>query len=273
VIWTFGSRTNRRPGQANINNSYGSDIKRNTLGDVNIEIYVEKSNYQATNQSGETVYPGVWPYQGQDYTVFTPKLTITGTPPVKYVANDGDTIVYVPYMFRAWCLYEHPHDFARNSETELLEDRGEIPAADLPLLLGTVYTDQDTCTIGGLWTYGMDRLPWAFGAPVSTQPQDLTFAVRFYYKAIVKDSGKPLFRAANRDGETEFAEEYLVVETSDNPDQIPTGLDELMNAGRVPVSTTYVNSVGMQSDRPFDGLNIVITRYSDGTTSTVKVMM
>lgn len=261
VIWTMGSSTGRTDGK---NNSYGSDIKRNTLGDVDISIYVEKSNY-ARVQNGETIYPGVWQYQGQDYTVFTPVITITGTPPAKYVANDGDTIVYEPYMFRAWCLYEHPHDFVRNSSTQLLEDNGEI--TDQPLLLGTVVTDKDTCTIGGLWEYGMDRLPWAFGAPVSTGPEDLVFAVRFYYRAIVKDSGRPLFRS-NRDGE----EEYLIVETSDDPDQIPTGIEEIFNNGRVPVSTTYVNSVGMQSDHPFDGLNIVVTRYSDGTTSTVKVM-
>jgi hypothetical protein len=28
----------------------------------------------------------------------------------------------------------------------------------------------------------------------------------------------------------------------------------------------------MQSDKPFDGINIVVTRYSDGTTSTTKVV-
>jgi hypothetical protein len=263
VIWTMGTLTGRTDGK---NNSYGSDIKRNTLGDVDISIYVEKSNY-TTTVNGQTVQPGVWQYQGQDYTVFTPVITITGTPPAKYVANDGDTIVYEPYMFRAWCLYEHPHDFVRNSSTQLLEDNGEIPVAELPLLLGTVVTDKDTCTIGGLWKYDMDRLPWAFGAPVSTPASALEFVVRFYYKAIVKDSGRPLFRS-NRDGE----EEYLIVETSDNPDQIPTGIEEIFNNGRVPVSTTYVNSLGMQSDVPFDGLNIVVTRYSDGTTSTVKVM-
>ena len=37
-------------------------------------------------------------------------------------------------------------------------------------------------------------------------------------------------------------------------------------------SVTYVNALGMQSDKPFDGMNIVITRYSNGTVSTTKVV-
>lgn len=36
------------------------------------------------------------------------------------------------------------------------------------------------------------------------------------------------------------------------------------------VGVTYYNVTGLSSDRPFDGLNIVVTRYSDGSTSTVK---
>ena len=34
----------------------------------------------------------------------------------------------------------------------------------------------------------------------------------------------------------------------------------------------YVNMAGMTSDKPFDGINIVVTSYTDGTTSTAKVM-
>ena len=35
---------------------------------------------------------------------------------------------------------------------------------------------------------------------------------------------------------------------------------------------TYYNLAGMSSDKPFDGMNIVVTRYSDGTSSATKVM-
>lgn len=35
---------------------------------------------------------------------------------------------------------------------------------------------------------------------------------------------------------------------------------------------SYVNLAGMQSATPFNGVNLVVTRYSDGTVSTTKVM-
>lgn len=56
-------------------------------------------------------------------------------------------------------------------------------------------------------------------------------------------------------------------------DEITTGIIETLfeqMRGEV-VGVTYVNALGMQSDKPFEGINIVVTRYSDGTTSTNKV--
>lgn len=268
VIWTMGSHTGRTDGK---NNSYGSDIKRNTLGDVVATIEVESSDYKVKDQEGNWVYGnGVWSYNNQLYTVYTPMIYITGTPPALYEANDGDTVTYEPYMFRAWCLNENVRDFVRDPVTQLLTDNGALTA---PILLDTHVKTIDLDTIGGTWEYGMDRLQWSFAAPVGLTKDDLTFAVRFYYRAVLKsDSGMPLLRRANRDGLVPD-EQYLIVETTGNPDDIWTGIDDMFyDAGRVPVSTTYVNSLGQTSNRPFEGLNIIVTRYSDGTSSTVKVM-
>lgn len=38
------------------------------------------------------------------------------------------------------------------------------------------------------------------------------------------------------------------------------------------VSHTYYNVAGQASDKPFNGINIVVTRYSDGTQSATKIM-
>ena len=46
---------------------------------------------------------------------------------------------------------------------------------------------------------------------------------------------------------------------------------ELVIEGEV-VSQTYYNVQGMKSDKPFDGVNIVVTRYSNGMTTTTKVV-
>jgi len=50
-----------------------------------------------------------------------------------------------------------------------------------------------------------------------------------------------------------------------------TGVEDVTVEKQV-LSTQYVNMAGMTSDKPFDGINIVVTSYSDGTTGTTKVV-
>lgn len=57
-----------------------------------------------------------------------------------------------------------------------------------------------------------------------------------------------------------------VIEVGD----VYTGIDDL-DAGREPVKRQYVNAAGAVSDQPYDGFNIVVTTWSDGTTTAVKV--
>ena len=37
-------------------------------------------------------------------------------------------------------------------------------------------------------------------------------------------------------------------------------------------SVTFYNVAGRQSATPFEGINIVVTRYTDGSTSTSKML-
>ncbi|MBQ7690362.1 MAG: carboxypeptidase regulatory-like domain-containing protein [Muribaculaceae bacterium] len=50
----------------------------------------------------------------------------------------------------------------------------------------------------------------------------------------------------------------------------PTAISDV-NAATV-VSVKYVNAAGAVSDRPFEGVNIVVTRRADGTVTTTKVV-
>ena len=52
---------------------------------------------------------------------------------------------------------------------------------------------------------------------------------------------------------------------------VPTSV-ESVNADKQVASVQYVNLSGMTSNKPFGGLNIVVTTYTDGTTATSKVM-
>lgn len=51
-----------------------------------------------------------------------------------------------------------------------------------------------------------------------------------------------------------------------------TGVEEISTARGVK-SISFYNVMGQESDKPFDGINIVVTSYTDGTTQVTKVLM
>ena len=51
----------------------------------------------------------------------------------------------------------------------------------------------------------------------------------------------------------------------------PTAVQEI-SAVKAVVGVSYYNLMGQESKRPFEGINIEVTRYSDGTTSARKLM-
>ena len=55
------------------------------------------------------------------------------------------------------------------------------------------------------------------------------------------------------------------------PGDIPTDV-KTIKGNREVKSVKYVNVAGMVSDKPFEGVNIIITEYTDGSRSTVKQM-
>lgn len=58
-----------------------------------------------------------------------------------------------------------------------------------------------------------------------------------------------------------------------SPDNIVTAIHGIYTDGyREVVGVEYVNAVGVVSDRPFQGVNIVVTRYSDGSHTVKKIV-
>ena len=56
-----------------------------------------------------------------------------------------------------------------------------------------------------------------------------------------------------------------------NSSENVTDVEEVLTVKTVK-SVRFYNLMGVESDKPFEGINIVVTRYSDGSTSTVKVL-
>ena len=74
------------------------------------------------------------------------------------------------------------------------------------------------------------------------------------------------------DGDTKY---YVIENTAERTfdwnDGVITGVARLTTSGEVQ-SVTYYNVAGAASSRPWQGINIVVTRYSDGTSTTTKVV-
>jgi hypothetical protein len=106
---------------------------------------------------------------------------------------------------------------------------------------------------------------------------DVGFFARIYFTreanlAALSNSGAPIHTLAEGDlpADGKF---YMVEAKADytiKPGNIPTAVENL-NARQV-VGVKYYNVAGIESSTPFDGVNIVVTRYSDGSTTTTKIL-
>ena len=82
------------------------------------------------------------------------------------------------------------------------------------------------------------------------------------------NADQPVSGSDNAEDEYYISEDELVV---DFGNLLPTGVEDVA-LGQVK-HVSYVNLAGVESETPFSGVNIVVTTYTDGTTSTTKQMM
>ncbi len=101
-------------------------------------------------------------------------------------------------------------------------------------------------------------------------PKDLTIFVRFYYVVKGAADGHTPDPMTLRAGGVPYPAGY----GAESPGKAPghaTAVNEIQYLGEI-VSQTYYNTQGMVSDKPFDGVNIVVTRFGNGTTSVSKIV-
>ena len=216
-------------------NSYGSAILKTGVGDINAYV----TGTRSTTQFGE------WRDENNNLcAIFNPTITVNGIVPV------GANVVYEPFMYRVWRLCDGVRGYVINPATNMPVNDPSAPRNAKELIIEEV-TSEPSIMIGDEF----DLL--GYGALVNSQTK---FLVRFYYKT----TGETFLRAG------EEGPLYYVVEKTIGWDEIPTSIAEINAANEV--SKTYYNAQGVKSDVPFDGVNIVITRYSDGSTRTTKVI-
>lgn len=232
VIWTFGNLV-RQDGK---DNSYGSPILRTGIADMVIDA-------RGTFTAGDYV---TWlDERYQMCCIFNPIITIESQLPTEA------SVDYDIYMYRVWRLCNDIRNYTYNPITGLLENDKDAPR-EADKLIAEERTSEDMVIFGD----EKDDVEFgglAFGAVKNSDKQ---FLVRLYYK--------------KSDATRSDVPTYYVVEKVINWTNIYTSVSELRYSNEV--STTYYNAQGIPSDQPFDGVNIVVTRFSDGTTTTTKVV-
>ena len=177
---------------------------------------------------------------GEKCCFYNPTITIEGNVPV------GST-TYKPFMYRVWRLCDGVRGYEIDPATGVPHNDPSVERPSKSLIIDEM--SDETSLVVGEDGFG----PLTFGGLADIPIQ---FVARFYYVAEgEQEDGAPL---------------YYVVEYTHNWTDKGVGVEELNSD--IALSKTYYNAQGISSDKPFDGLNIVITRYSDGSTTAVKVV-
>ena len=181
---------------------------------------------------------------GELCCIYNPTIVVSAMIP------EDASVNYEPYMYRLWRVCDDIRGYTLDPVTGMPVNDESVDRTPRQLI-AEVVTDNASIHLGGAYS------EYAFGAKYDT---DIKFVARLYYKK----EEIPL-RASN-----EWSPLYYVVEKTVSWEIIHTGVTDI-NAS-TEVSKTYINPQGQMSDTPFDGINIVITRYSDGNTKTTKVV-
>lgn len=214
------------------NNTYGSAMQQ-----------VEKNgsvDFASTSKCIKSDY--TWVKDGVEYAIYNPVVDLTSTLP----AETG----YQLYNYRLWVDYddnEPAWDYDQNLQF--------IGKMDRPLYSGT------ETHIGATGQSGQ-KDECAFAAPNNLEQVKLV--ARFYYKKTSTSTLKA--RPTDKDRLYYVVENQLTIPMS----QIVTGVEDVTN--KAVAGVMYYNLAGMQSEEPFSGVNIVVTRYTDGSISTAKVL-
>ena len=312
IIWTFGNLdVNKRLNWDNDHkhNSYGSPIWQTGVGKV--ELMGQPKLERQDGKDGSTNWNEIVGNDTIPCSIFMiTDLTAHGFLPNPEVSNIkyepymfrvwvmSDTT----YLRKFEWVDGDPDDIYQRPGTHF-EGRGTIPANE-PFLVWEEFIDDNTTNIsydgsrpnvtifhkskiaewetdttGDVHFVTPQEMNMLFAAEDSLTSKHLSIIVRFYYRS----TGEGLYQNQNNNqngmllmaSRAGGANGFYGVEGEGDPDpDIPTfikGVYISSSHGEI-VSTTYYNLQGMQSSQPFQGINIIVTRYSDGTYSTQKVL-
>ena len=244
VIETFTGRSDY--------NTYGAPMQETATGELDITVGEKK-------QSGDIT----WTADGKTYTYYNVCLNVN-----ELQIPQG----YEVAMLRAWRQIDE--SYLGEQKGKGYENRAVLDANGDFLFLkdaengfGDIIGDEILVNQEG--QYG-NIFSGTFGAVKLENGQTIPmkFTVRVYFTKSESTSNAPRLKA---EGESK---KYYITEIELNDEltsDIPTSIFGVISAKEV-AGVKYYNIAGVESDRPFQGVNIEVTRYTDGSKSTRKIL-
>ena len=134
----------------------------------------------------------------------------------------------------------------------------------------------DAGTINGAGLTGAFEVGWTYNGSTPTLETGVAYQFTAVLNKVAQQGNAPRRAESTVTPQQQAADGTKVVYPLDltaDENHIVTEVRDLTgNAVREVASVKYVSITGVVSDKPFEGMNIIVTRYTDGTTSTAKVM-
>ncbi|MBR5639909.1 MAG: hypothetical protein IKW83_09115 [Muribaculaceae bacterium] len=241
-------------GDASKPNSYGCDIQSTLYPQVEVAI---------------TAMEKTEPFYGNGGDLMGYRVNLNITP--KLPKSTESSINYV-YYYRVWREIDTKNNPTR-IEGERLLNREDMQsggtqgtdnywASDYQCLY-TIYPSNEQVSINDLF------IDWAYEGN-----KNVTYIVRLYATTIPGESGAGHDHNTMALNEGGNGKDYFIAEdkvTAKFNNGTPTSIGTVKAESQV-ASVTYYNAMGIASSRPHQGVNIVVTRYTDGSTKTEKVL-
>ena len=234
-------------------NTYGSPISHYKMPGMMLWVDGELSDQNSDD-------PFMWKDQnGEDCVYYNPYFAIAPLLP------EGGTWDLRPEYIRIWVESDNLRDVKVNDDGTIEND--EEAALNHFLLIcdeyiGDYFEEGNDEFTGVIPLGDPDSWAYSFGATLASKDNPFNFYVRMYCEV---QANLPL-----KGYLPSWFPAYTMIENVVEwvPEPVTTGVKEINSAAEV--GKTYYNIQGMASDKPFSGVNIVVTRYSDGSTSTSK---
>ena len=293
VVETFTTRSDY--------NTYGAPLQQTGVASIQAKVDKAIMSSDIGNAGGST-----WTEGGNKYTHYTVTLDMSQ---LLIPISDIQFKDYDLYKVRVWrkvnpeLLKEETTQIAGRNRDERVTANGEFLMEEVDHAVFSRTTVNNELGISEYklgsnnnlthfhpnWTSpGSLEVMGTFGARKLRENEDETgvidvlpmkFIVRAYYTrtANIDQSVPTLKGTASRGVDTQADGKYYIAEYEFDYElrygvnDPVTSVNSVYTSKEV-VGVTYYNMMGQSSTKPFNGMNVIVTRYSDGTTSTTKAL-